>query len=399
MKKAKKLMSLLAAASVALSLIPAASVSAAQNVTVSIPDFDVFLNGEKMDNRNSEYPLIIYRDITYVPMTWNLTRFMGLKTRFDRRPNGEQVFFIGNTVDREPELIPDYDAGSGKSGRYTAVIPEYKIAANDIRTDHFINNEKEQYPILNFRDITYFPLTWKYAHDCFGWDYHFDQANGLAIDSRNAFRPEWQESVIWSDSPTSTALNSVFYVSNDDAYVGWKNADIANEWGGELIWGRRNQGETTVDLTDSLVGLGITSLTDTPGEPELKGGIFTAYGLSRSYDGYGRETGKKYYRLKISLLTGQIIKSEELLFNSSGQVIGTLDNLDGAKNVTDTEGESDKYVDLGDESDKYVDLNDESDKYVDLGGGNYPDDDPEGDNAGEEIMDLDDLDKSDYLDL
>ncbi|WP_157047331.1 hypothetical protein [Alkaliphilus metalliredigens] len=42
---------------------------------------------------------------------------------------------------------------------------------------------KETYPLIIFRDITYFPLTWRFAVDEFRWDYSFSGESGLKIES------------------------------------------------------------------------------------------------------------------------------------------------------------------------------------------------------------------------
>ena len=52
-----------------------------------------------------------------------------------------------------------------------------------------IDNKKEEYPLLVFRDITYFPLTWRFAVDEFGWNYTFDSTKGLNITSVSSAPP------------------------------------------------------------------------------------------------------------------------------------------------------------------------------------------------------------------
>lgn len=42
---------------------------AAQNVTVTLPTFPVTLNGYQMSPAYDEYPVIVYKVITYFPMT------------------------------------------------------------------------------------------------------------------------------------------------------------------------------------------------------------------------------------------------------------------------------------------------------------------------------------------
>lgn len=223
---------------------------AAEGVKVTIPTFAVTLNGQKMDNMSSEYPLIVYNDITYIPMTWNLTQFMGLKTRFGKRyedlpGNSEIAFFIGNSGEMTDTLIPYEGKTSNNAASYTALIADYEIWVNDIRDEKMLDNSAEEYPILNFRDITYFPLTWRFAHDSFGWDYSFDAENGLVLDSRNAFRPVWDESKIFSYGLMANA-NKTFYVYNDDAYVGYHPNTYGDQ--ADLIWNSREHGKVTIIL-------------------------------------------------------------------------------------------------------------------------------------------------------
>lgn len=138
---------------------------AASNVKVTIPSFDVTLNGETLDSKNSEYPLIVYNDITYVPMTYHYAQFLGLKTLwYAEIPNGSTLY-VGNGGVYANELEHYPAESSNSAGSYEATIVDYNVAVNHARRAAYINNKTEEYPVLNFRDITYFPLTWRFAHD------------------------------------------------------------------------------------------------------------------------------------------------------------------------------------------------------------------------------------------
>lgn len=64
-------------------LAPAGHSRAAEgSVRVKLPDFAVNLNGHTMENQYREYPLLVYRDITYFPMTWYDTRLLGLEANW-----------------------------------------------------------------------------------------------------------------------------------------------------------------------------------------------------------------------------------------------------------------------------------------------------------------------------
>ncbi|MCR2805606.1 DUF5050 domain-containing protein [Paenibacillus soyae] len=157
-------------------LLPAGQTNAAStNVKVTLPTFEVKLNGHLVENRNREYPLLVYRGITYIPMTWNDTRLLGLEASWSQAA-GLNIQQSQVTSSYEP-----YKTESRNAAAYTAKISTSAITVNGKK----INNSKEPYPLLSFRNITYFPLTWRFAHDEFGWDYKWNTDSGLSITSHN----------------------------------------------------------------------------------------------------------------------------------------------------------------------------------------------------------------------
>lgn len=158
------------------SMIPAYAANGSASVTVKLPTFKVVLNNVNMDNRYSKYPSIVYKDITYFPMTYNDCRHLGLESNWKGNQQGLLIDATDITAAYSPYRIKEKNMSS-----YKATIPKFPIKING----KFIDNSKEKYPILIFRDITYFPITWQFAVDEFGWDYSFDLNNGLAINSHN----------------------------------------------------------------------------------------------------------------------------------------------------------------------------------------------------------------------
>lgn len=144
----------------------------AYNANVTLPTFDVRVNGVEIDNKNREYPLIVYKDITYFPMTFYDSRFLGLETKW----NDSTGLKIYKSENRHGYV--DYNSSTNKS-RYIAETPYFDIEVNG----KTIDNTKEKYPLIVFRNVTYFPLTWRFAVDEFGWDYKFTQENGLEINN------------------------------------------------------------------------------------------------------------------------------------------------------------------------------------------------------------------------
>ncbi|ALS22901.1 hypothetical protein IJ22_25280 [Paenibacillus naphthalenovorans] len=43
--------------------------------------------------------------------------------------------------------------------------------------------KRKPFPVLFFRDIIYFPMTWRFTNDAFGWNTAWDQVNGYRISA------------------------------------------------------------------------------------------------------------------------------------------------------------------------------------------------------------------------
>lgn len=187
---------------------------AAQTVQVTLPDFDVTLNGQKIDNNTRQYPLIVYKDITYFPMTYYDSRFLGLYTQWDAK-KGLGVY----TYDGVSAYHIDA-TGTKNKKRDFAQVAQGPIEVNSV----YIDNKAEKYPLLLFRDVTYFPLTWRFAVNEFGWTYRFDNACGLTIERENVKT----ESVLLSDGRTSKEINTGFDFAIDSQYLYYqgKNGEI-----------------------------------------------------------------------------------------------------------------------------------------------------------------------------
>ena len=157
-----------------LLLYPLPSANAAGTVPVTLPGFSVTLSGQTTANDYSAYPLLVYQDITYFPMTYYDCRLLGLGTDWSAAE--------GLSVYRSDRNLSEYVREvqtSRNSKNQRAEIAQGKITVNG----KGIDNSREQYPLLLFRDVTYFPLTWRFAVEEFGWDYHFDNETGLTISN------------------------------------------------------------------------------------------------------------------------------------------------------------------------------------------------------------------------
>lgn len=153
---------------------PSSTAAAANTVWVTLPDFAVTLNGQTLSNDYSKYPFLVYSGITYFPMTYYDCRLLGLRTTWSATD--------GLGIEKSDEPVSEYarEVQTVRNKRnQTARIAGGKITVNG----KSVNNSREQYPLLEFREVTYFPLTWRFAVEEFGWDYRFDTDNGLTVSN------------------------------------------------------------------------------------------------------------------------------------------------------------------------------------------------------------------------
>ena len=191
-------------------------VYADSGATAAVPAFTVTLNGQVVDNSYRQYPLLVYKDITYFPMTYYDCRFLGLETSWKGSNEGLYITATG--------VSGAYDAYKGSANNkssYRVSIPTFPITVNGTKVD----NSKEEYPLLIFRDVTYFPMTWKWGVDNFNWAYSFDPESGLKISSNS---PHVTQSTVLPNIETkditgnNTLTDAACYANGR---VCWRTAD------------------------------------------------------------------------------------------------------------------------------------------------------------------------------
>lgn len=133
-------------------------------ITVIIPDYEIVLNDTPVYYYDSVYPFLNYKGITYFPATFEYCKSMNLACGFK---DGESFMIAYNP---SFEAVPVYETTSNTKENI-AVIPGYNIIINGRKT----NNSKLEYPIFNFRGVTYFPMTWEFAVEEFGWQMDFSE--------------------------------------------------------------------------------------------------------------------------------------------------------------------------------------------------------------------------------
>lgn len=194
-------------------------------VKVTLPGFKVTINGKERENRYSEYPLLVYKDITYLPMTYNDARFLGLVSDWTESAG------LSVTAGAKPsESYTPYARKTGNSTSYSARVASLKIKVNGKTVD----NAKEQYPLLLFRDVTYFPLTWRFCVNEFNWSYSWSEAKGLVINckSRSAPAIEMQRFILHTAGATEDGFSGTNSVeAADNSYKnGYRWLEVDFNW-------------------------------------------------------------------------------------------------------------------------------------------------------------------------
>lgn len=169
MKLHRTILTLALCAALTIGLVPTAD---AASIRVKLPAFTVTLCGQTIDPKNEEYPFLVYKDITYLPLTYFGCRLMGLYAKW----SWETGLIVSDAGAKgEYQSTPRVSRNSG------ALYAQKATGAITI-CNKVIENNKEEYPFLLFRDVTYLPMTWANMHDLLGCDYHWDAKNGLVID-------------------------------------------------------------------------------------------------------------------------------------------------------------------------------------------------------------------------
>lgn len=205
---------------------------ASEKVMATLPTFPVLLNGQEISSEYNAYPLLVYKDITYFPMTYHYANFLGLDTAWEN-----------NTLSITPTATTKayahwYEANTANADTLSVSIAPIKVVVNG----KTIQNDLKPYPLLFYGDVTYFPLTWSFAVEEFGWSYTFDHAQGLQINS--TFVPTEEE----------RARNNDLYITHGAIAVGYPQNTFNDNclfsyWNDEVL---QQEFSLQQDLTDGI---------------------------------------------------------------------------------------------------------------------------------------------------
>lgn len=167
----------------AASVLPLQAGAAGNTVQVRITEFPVKVNGQIINNTQMEYPFLIYKDITYLPLNWDLLRELELSSEWSDT-EGLKIYRTCCANDygdipalEKPPLTQAGTANNAIQRTYNAVPSSYPIEIRGMPVD----NTAQTYPFLQFRDVTYMPLTWDLAHLKLMMDLQWSPEEGLSL--------------------------------------------------------------------------------------------------------------------------------------------------------------------------------------------------------------------------
>lgn len=178
----------------------------------AVPDLSIVIHGKTVKNSDLEYPILNFDGKSYVPLSWNFARAMGLSTHF----SNDRVLYImklqkpeKNTIDGISKSSSDF-SGLPTVASYPIVFENRPLSSNA--------------PIYNVAGITYLSisdtpalkLTEHYSKEK-GFVIDFDKADvGLAtkfntfdsLDASRLIRNQGTEATCWA-----FAANSMFEIA------------------------------------------------------------------------------------------------------------------------------------------------------------------------------------------
>ena len=190
-------------------LLLCALVNAAEYADV--PDSNVYLNGELVDNAAREYPLLLYKNITYFPLTYYDCRYLGLVTEWSDSTKTLSVY----KDDKITGAYRDYNCDRLNAKTNSVEICSFNIFVNGKEVD----NKKEEYPFITFRGVTYFPVTWRFAVEEFGWSYEYDVEYGLSVNSTNKPMERLNLPDMRKNNPSAATDGTYYYYTGTENRV------------------------------------------------------------------------------------------------------------------------------------------------------------------------------------
>ena len=227
----------------------------AETLNVSVPKYEIEVNGQVIENTYREYPFLEYNDILYFPLSHNMCSFAGLETHYGKKGYNENspcLFYVGKRDQREKNFSEIVSNQQNVSGDFHKTY----IVKYDVYIQSQKYNSEKRYPVVNFRGVTYIPLVWDVAVKLFDWECSFD-GKVYVINTEKAVRPKLDYMTLWSTSPSPYGGIKGKFLYGKNFYIQYPGTTF-----GEVVdfVYKSEESEVRFNLINELYSLGITSL-------------------------------------------------------------------------------------------------------------------------------------------
>lgn len=142
-------------------------------IYASVPGFQIKVKGQVIDSTYTKYPFLSYKNITYIPLTYEVCNTLGIAINWDSTTG----LALNKGISSGFLIAPDYGGYNYSGENKEIAYPKFNIYLNG----QWVNNGSITYPFMIYNDVTYMPLTWDNAVSQFGLSYFWEPLNGLSI--------------------------------------------------------------------------------------------------------------------------------------------------------------------------------------------------------------------------
>lgn len=178
----------------------------AKSVDIHLPTFDIYVNEVKVENDYKKYPFIVYKGITYFPLTYDDTKFMGWNLKWIKKTRELHVV----STEQVNYQWEEYKQVKGKTKNkkiMKAKTPEFKIKFGE----KYLPKTIGKYPVLVYNHVTYIPLVYDYNYEDSCMSFVFSKEKGLEIT-----RPEALHLDIFKKNTFNFDNGSITYYENSN---------------------------------------------------------------------------------------------------------------------------------------------------------------------------------------
>ncbi|MGB3367192.1 MAG: M6 family metalloprotease domain-containing protein [Acidaminobacteraceae bacterium] len=146
---------------------------ALETFNLKVVDTELEINDVIVEPGRSQFPILTYKEVIYLPMTWQNIQSLSIDVKFDSTNvfiSKSQKIASGYVNGDEIQAFPE---------SVNAVLPARKIYINNI----ILENDQEEYPLFEYKGVLYLPMSDRFAVKLLDLDLKFTKESGLKVNS------------------------------------------------------------------------------------------------------------------------------------------------------------------------------------------------------------------------